>query len=416
MDHSLRTNAVHAGRADLSELGVHALPLDLSTTNPLPSLQEANQSLDTMAHGGHPQGCSVYARLHNPTVGRFEEALAGLEGSDEAVAFSSGMAAMTACLLAAREQGRHVVAIRPLYGGTDHLLASGLLGMEVSWSTPAGVADAIRPDTALVILETPGNPTLELVDIEMVVRQAQGVPVLVDSTFATPVLQRPLEHGARIVLHSATKFLGGHGDVIAGVVATDGEWAAALRRVRVVTGGILHPLAAYLLHRGLQTLPVRVEAAQRNAMEIINRLQKHPAVDRVLFPGLAGSDPLGVMERQMDGPGAVLAFEVYGGREVAAKVLEEVQLMTPAVSLGSTDTLIQHPAGLTHHVVDPEARSSCGISESLLRISVGLEDVDDLWTDLSGALDAAIAESAGTSLRLISSRRRRCRSAAGTSR
>ena len=389
MSHSFRTAAVHAGRADLGSLGVHALPLDLSTTNPLSSLAEANVSLDTMAHGGQPQGCSVYARLHNPTVSRFEEALAGLEGSEEAVAFSSGMAAMTACLLAAHEQGNHVVAIRPLYGGTDHLLASGLLGTEVTWSSAEGVADAMRSDTALVILETPANPTLDLIDIDMVVKQARGVPVLVDSTFATPVLQRPIEHGARIVLHSATKFLGGHGDVIAGVVATDGEWAAALRRVRVVTGGILHPLAAYLLHRGLQTLPVRVEAAQRSASEIAYRLQDHSGVEKALFPGLPGSDPLGLVGRQMEGPGAIVAFEVTGGREVASRVLEEVRLMTPAVSLGSTDTLIQHPAGLTHHVVDPEARSSCGISESLLRISVGLESVDDLWADLSGAIDRA---------------------------
>lgn len=399
MAHSFRTNAVHAGRADLSELGVHALPLDLSTTNPLPSLASANKSLDAMAHGGLPQGSSVYARLHNPTVARFEQALAGLEGSDESVAFSSGMAAMTACLLAAREHGDHVVAIRPLYGGTDHLLCSGLLGMEVSWSTPEGVADAIRPDTALVILETPANPTLELVDIEMVVRQARDAPVLVDSTFATPVLQRPIEHGARMVLHSATKFLGGHGDVIAGVVATDNDWAAALRRVRVVTGGILHPLAAYLLHRGLQTLPVRVETAQSGAIEMARRLQEHPTVERVFFPGLPECDPLGVIGRQMDGPGAILAFEMVGGREAAARVLETVELMTCAVSLGSTDTLIQHPAGLTHHVVDPEARVCCGISESLLRISVGLEAVDDLWADLSGALSAAVPAPAPTAWR-----------------
>lgn len=296
---------------------------------------------------------------------------------------------MTACLLAAREHGDHVVAIRPLYGGTDHLLASGLLGMEVSWSPAEGVADAIRPETALVILESPGNPTLELIDIEMVVKQARDVPVLVDSTFATPVLQRPLELGARIVLHSATKFLGGHGDVIAGIVATDEDWAAALRRVRVATGGILHPLAAYLLHRGLQTLPVRVEAAQTSAIELTRRLQEHPAVERVFFPGLAECDPLTLVGRQMDGPGSLVAFEVRGGREAAGLVLENVRLLTPAVSLGSTDTLIQHPAGLTHHVVAPEDRECCGISESLLRISVGLEDVNDLWTDLAMAFAVA---------------------------
>ena len=346
-----------------------------------------------MAHGGRPQGNSVYARLHNPTVDRFEVALARLERAPEAVAFSSGMAAMTACLLAAREHGNHVVGIRPLYGGTDHLLNSGLLGLNVSWSTPAGVRDAMRPETSLVILESPANPTLELIDIEMVVKQAGRVPVLVDSTFATPVLQRPMELGARVVLHSATKFLGGHGDVIAGVVATDEEWASALRRVRVVTGGILHPLAAYLLHRGLQTLPVRVGAAQETAIELADRLEEHPAVERVFFPGLAGCDPLRLVGRQMMGPGSLVAFEVRGGREAAARALETVRLLTPAVSLGSTDTLIQHPAGLTHHVVSPEDRESCGISENLLRISVGLEDVEDLWDDLAGALTRVSAAS-----------------------
>lgn len=393
MSYSFRTDAVHGGRSDLADLGVHALPLDLSTTNPLQSLGEATRSLDEMAHGGRPQGSSVYARLHNPTVDRFEVALAKLETAAEAVAFSSGMAAITACLLAAREHGDHIVAIRPLYGGTDHLLASELLGMEVSWSPPEGVADAIRPETALVILETPANPTLELVDIEMVVKQAANVPVLVDSTFATPVLQRPLEHGARIVVHSATKFLGGHGDVVAGVVATDEKWAAALRRVRVATGGILHPLAAYLLHRGLQTLPIRVEAAQKSAIELTRRLGEHPSVTRVFFPSLPDCDPLQLMTRQMMGPGALIAFEVRGGREAAASILESVRLMTPAVSLGSTDTLIQHPAGLTHHVVSPEDRQCCGISENLIRISVGLEDVEDLWSDLSRSLDSVSSTS-----------------------
>lgn len=390
MAHSIRTNAVHGGRADLADLGVHAPPLDLSSTNPLPSLEEATRSLDAMAHGGCPQGTSVYARLHNPTVDRFEQALAQLEGAAESVAFSSGMAALTACLLAARESGKHVVAIRPLYGGTDHLLASELLGMDVTWALPQGVADAIRPETTLVILETPANPTLELVDIEMVARQAGSIPVLVDSTFTTPILQRPLEHGASLVVHSATKFLGGHGDVVAGVVATDETWAAALRRVRVATGGILHPLAAYLLHRGLQTLPIRVEAAQKSAIEIARRLQEHPGIARVYFPSLPECDPLQLVGRQMSGPGALVAFEVCGGRQAAARVLEEVRLMTPAVSLGSTDTLIQHPAGLTHHVVAPEDRKCCGISEGLLRISVGLEDVEDLWADLSRAVEKAV--------------------------
>ena len=211
---SFETLAVHAGREDLSVLGVHALPLDLSSTYPLSDLVRGGESLELMAMGGQDKSNPVYSRLYNPTVGRFEEALAKLEGADEAVAFASGMAAMTACLLAAKQKGGHVVAVRPLYGGSDHLIASGLLGLDVTWAEPDGVHAALRSDTALVIVETPGNQTLALLDIEAVVAQACGVPVLVDSTFATPVLQNPLKLGASLVLHSATKFLGGHGDVL----------------------------------------------------------------------------------------------------------------------------------------------------------------------------------------------------------
>lgn len=386
---AFETLAVHAGREDFNSLGVHAPPLDLSTTNPLPDPEVGGASLEAMALGGAPQGSSVYARLHNPTVARFEQALARLEGGRDAVAFASGMAALSAALLAAQRDGkRHVVAVRPLYGGTDHLLASNLLGTEVSWAEPEGIAAAIRPDTALVIVETPANPTLELLDIARVVRDAQGVPVLVDSTFATPVLQRPIEHGATLVLHSATKYLGGHGDVIAGVVVSnDPEWTAALRQIRVGTGAVLHPFAGYLLHRGLQTLALRVRAAQENAARIARRLLEHPAVAEVFYPGLPGRDPQGLVGRQMAGPGAMLSFTVRGGYEAALRLLRSVELCTPAVSLGSLDTLIQHPASMTHRVVDPEAREAHGIGPSLVRLSVGIEHVDDIWADLARALD-----------------------------
>lgn len=382
------TRAVHAGRAGLRELGVHAPPLDLSSTFPLADLEAAVASVDALVAGGVPRGSSFYARMHQPTVARFEEALAGLEGAPAAVAFGSGMAAMTAALLAARADrgGSHVVAVRPLYGGTDHLLAGGLLGLETSFVRSAGVADAIRPDTALVVLETPGNPTLDLVDIEDVARQAAGIPVLVDSTFATPVLQQPLRHGAALVLHSATKFLGGHGDVIAGVLACGQDWAARLRQVRIATGALLHPLAAYLLHRGLPTLPLRVGAAQAAASFLAERLARHPEVRRTLYPGLPGADPQRLVGRQMSGPGAMLAFELAGGFEAARVLMDHLRLITPAVSLGSTDSLIQHPAGLTHRVVDAAAKQAAGISPGLLRLSPGLENPEDLWADLEQAL------------------------------
>jgi methionine-gamma-lyase len=389
---SLDTRAVHAGRGDLAGLGVHVPPIDLSTTNPLPDVELGGACYEALATGGLPVpgGTHVYQRLWNPTTGRFEQALAELEHCEQAVAFASGMAAITACLIAAAAEGRrHVVAVRPLYGGTDHLLATGLLGTEVSWVAPDAVAAALRPDTGLVVVETPGNPTLELLDLADIARQCggpDGVPLLVDNTFATPVLQRPVEFGARLVVHSATKYLGGHGDVLAGVVATDAAWAERLRRVRAVTGGILHPLAAYLLHRGLQTLPLRIRHQSDSAQKLAERLSGHPAVERVYYPGLPECDPRQLVGRQMAGPGAVLAFAVRGGLEQAARVAGGCELITHAVSLGGVDTLIQHPASLTHRPVTGEAKPL----PSVLRVSVGLEDVEELQADLERALDRAL--------------------------
>ena len=379
------TAAVHAGRADLGELGVHALPIDLSTTYPLSDVEAGGAAYDQFAGGGTPRtGDSfVYGRLWNPTVARFEDALAHLEGGSDAVAFATGMAAVTAVLMATVASGKpHVVAVRPLYGGTDHLLATGLLGTQVTYARPQEVAAAITDQTGLVILESPGNPTLDLIDIGAVVAAAGSVPVLVDNTFATPVLQRPLEHGASIVLHSATKFLGGHGDALGGVIVTDAETAQRIRPIRAITGSILHPMAAYLLHRGLPTLPIRVERQQRSATTIAAALAQHPAVRRVLHPSLPGANAHGLIGRQMSGPGSVLAFELAGGYEAALTTAKRVQLITHAVSLGGVDTLIQHPAGLTHRPVAAQAKPS----EGILRLSVGLEDPADLLADLEHAI------------------------------
>lgn len=384
MPHLSDTLAVHAGRHDLAALGVHVPPIDLSTTYPLPAVESGGDSYEVLATGNRPDGGSlVYQRLWNPTVARFEGAVAELEQSAEAVAFATGMAALSACLLAAVAGGRpHVVAVRPLYGGSDHLLASGLLGTEVSWATPDGVAAAIRPETGLVVVETPANPSLDLVDLAAITAQAGEVPVLVDNTFATPVLQQPTRHGATLVLHSATKFMGGHGDVMGGVVATTEDWSRRLRQVRAVTGGLLHPTAAYELHRGLQTLPVRVRAAQSGAEKVVAWLQTHPMVEQVRYPGLAECDPAALVGRQMSGPGTMLAFLARGGYDPAVRVAGACELITHAVSLGGVETLIQHPASLTHRPVAAAARPDAG----LLRLSIGLEDPDDLLADLERAL------------------------------
>ncbi len=380
------TRSVHGGRGDLAALGVHVPPIDLSSTSPVPDLEAGGSAYEHLATGGAllPGHSGIYQRLWNPTVARFEEALADLEGAEAAAAFASGMAALSAVLLSCVAAGTpHVVAVRPLYGGTDHLLATGLLGTDVTWASTDGVRDAITDRTGLIIVETPANPTLDLVDIQAVVDAAGDVPVLVDNTFATPVLQQPLTHGARIVLHSATKFIGGHGDLLAGVIAADEAWVARVRSVRAITGGILHPMAAYTAHRGLQTLPVRVRAQQQSAGVLASWLQGQDGVTRVHYPGLDGSDPDGLVGAQMSGGGAVLAFDV-GSYERARRVVQQCSLIGHAVSLGGVDTLIQHPASLTHRPVADHARPGQG----LVRVSVGLENVEDLMADLAQALSA----------------------------
>lgn len=383
---SVETRSVHAGRADLTALGVHVPPIDLSSTYPLPGVEAGGEAYEQMAGGGVPaEGQTpVYQRLWSPGVARFEEGLSDLEGGEAGIAFGSGMAALTAVLLACVSAGTpHVVAVRPLYGGSDHLLSTGLLGTRVTWTDVEGIAGAIEGDTGLVLVETPANPTLDLVDLRAVVAAAGQVPVMVDNTFATPVLQRPLELGATIVMHSVTKFLAGHGDVLAGALVTSQEWAQRIRPVRAITGAVLHPLAAYLAHRGLQTLPVRMAAQQDTAQVLATWLTQHPAVVHVHYPGLDGADPGGLVGTQMSGPGAVLALDV-GSYDNAAVVAEGTRLITHAVSLGGVDTLLQHPAALTHRPVAEGFKPGQGV----LRLSVGLESAEDLIADLDQALSA----------------------------
>lgn len=396
-DLTFDTAAVHAGREDLVALGVHVPPLDQSSTYPLPTVDAGGAAYERMATGGRPaEGDSlVYQRLWNPNVDRFERAVARLEGADAAVAYASGMAAISACLVATVAAGRpHVVAVRPVYGGTDHLLATGLLGTRVTWAREDEVAGAIEADTGLVVVETPANPSVELVDIAAVVRAAGDVPVLVDNTFATPVLQQPLALGAALSVHSATKFLGGHGDLLGGVVATDDAWAVRLRQVRALTGGLLAPMSAYQLHRGLQTLPMRVRAQQDNAMVVAAWLRRQRGVARVAYPGLGECDPRGLVGRQMSGPGSVLAIVLEGGYAAAAAFAQACRLVTHAVSLGGVDTLVQHAAALTHRPVAGDARPDLG----LLRLSIGLEDPADIVADLEHALTAARRAAVGAAV------------------
>jgi len=389
----LSSLAVHAGREDLNDLGVHAVPIDLSTTAPLPDVSDARDILDLLIAGEPlPEGAStIYRRAWNPTVARFESAMAALEGyvpggtplAVNGVAFASGMAATHAVILSRVAAGfPHVIAVRPLYGGTDAIIESGLLGTTVSYVEPHEIADHVTDRTGLVVLETPSNPTLELRDIADVVRQAGDVPVMIDNTFASPVLQQPLRHGAAFSVHSATKYIGGHGDAMGGVVLTSPELAASLRPLRTVTGGVMDPFTAYLMLRGLGTLPVRMRAAQESATVIAQWLAEQSGIDRVFYPGLPGADPAGLIGTQMSGPGAMLAFEMSGGFTAAERLCSSLDLITHAVSLGGIDTLIEHPASLTHRVVTQTAQPH----EAVLRISVGLEDPVDLVADLRQAL------------------------------
>src|SRR5262245_25545833 len=286
----LGTMCAHAGRERARARGAHVPLIDLSTTYPMLEPDATERAYDELAAGAPCAEEGVYARLHNPTVAGYEAAIARLEGADDAVAFGSGMAALTAVLLAVRRTHSHVVGIRPVYGGTDHVLSQGLLGLDVSWVGQTEVADAITPQTGLVLCETPQNPTLGQIDIAAVAAAACEVPLLVDNTLATPILQQPLRHGATFVVHSATKALGGHGDVLAGIVAARADAARRVRQIRALTGSVLHPLAAYLLHRSLQTLELRVLQAQQNAQSVVTRLLHDERVERVHYPGL-GSDP-----------------------------------------------------------------------------------------------------------------------------
>ncbi len=384
----LDTVAVHAAMEGVAESGSHVPPIDLSTTSPLLDLDSGGDSYENLATGGvlGDGDSAVYQRLWQPGVARFESGLSALEGTPGTVAFASGMAALTAALVACVTAGKsHVVALRPLYGGTDHVLASGLLGTTVTWVDADDVASAIRADTGLVVLETPANPTLELTDIRAVVDAAGDIPVMVDNTFATPVLQRPVESGATLVMHSATKYLGGHGDAMGGTVSGPDDWMVRLRQVRALTGALLHPFGAYLLHRGLRTLPVRVRAQQSTATALAERLDGHPALARVLYPGLPGQDPRGLIGRQASGPGALIALELAGGFDAARRFTQGCRLISHAVSLGGIDSLVQHPASLTHRPVEASAKPGAAI----VRLSIGLEHVDDLYDDIVTALAGA---------------------------
>ena len=336
----------------------------------------------------------VYTRLGNPTTEALEREMAFLEGGEAALACSSGMAATTIACLAHCRTGDKIVASNTLYGGTHQLFQEtlprlGIEVVEVDATDAAKIAAAIDDRTRLVHVETPANPTLTLVDLEAVsaICRNRGVPLMVDNTFATPYLQRPLELGADIVLHSATKYIGGHGDTVAGVLVGTKEFIDVARSAFMRDlGPVISPFNSWLLLRGLKTLPVRMDKHCENAMEIAQYLDFHPAVEKVLYPGLRTHPQHALAKKQMRSFGGMVSFIVRGGREAGRQIMNRVKLWTLAVSLGDVDSLIEHPASMTHSTYNEEQLTEAGIVPGLVRLSVGLEDPEDLVDDLKQAL------------------------------
>lgn len=363
-----------------------------------PIYQSSTFAFKSAKHGaalfaGEEEGY-VYTRLGNPTQAALEREMAFLEGGEAALAFSSGMAAISGVILYLCRNGDNLVSSDTVYGGTHNLYKETLPlwnieAREVNATDPDKIEAAIDEKTRLIFIETPANPTLAVIDIPMCAEIARRhhIPLVVDNTFATPYLQRPLELGADIVIHSATKYIGGHGDTVAGIVIGKKELIDNLRaQILRDIGGIISPLNAWLLLRGLKTLPVRMDRHCDNALEVAKFLSLHPKINWVRYPGLSTHPQHELARKQMDNFGGMIAFEVKGGRRAGEKLMDSVGLITLAVSLGDCDSLIEHPASMTHSTYSAEELQEAGISEGLIRLSVGLEDPSDIITDLKLAL------------------------------
>lgn len=397
-EHGIFTHAIHAGEEPDALTGAVAPPIHQSTTFAFRSADEAATAFERYTEPGllfqGRQDPYVYTRWGNPTITALERKIAALEGAEAALATASGMAAIASAVLTAVEPGEHVVSGQAIYSGTYELFSRKLppLGIEVSFvdtTEPANVAQALRPNTRLIYLESPGNPLLDITDIAAVVAIAReaGVMTMIDNTFATPVNQRPLELGIDVVVHSATKYLCGHGDAIGGAIVGPADLVhkARIGMLRDF-GGIISPFNAWLILRGMVTLPVRMERHNANALTLAGWLEGHPAIRLVRYPGLEHHPGHAVARRQMTGFGGMIAFEVSGGIEAGRRLMDRVRLCTVAVSLGDVRTLICHPASTTHSYIPAQARAAAGITDGFVRFSVGLEDPADIIADLDQAL------------------------------
>ncbi|MCK5780694.1 MAG: methionine gamma-lyase [Psychrilyobacter sp.] len=383
------TQAIHGG-AEKNPFGTLTTPIYQSSTFVFDTAEQGGRRFK-LEEGGY-----IYSRLGNPSSSVVEGKLALLEGGEAALATASGMGAISSTMWTLLKSGDHVIADKTLYGCTYAYLSHGLtkFGIEVEFidtSDLKTLEKTMKSNTKIVYLETPANPNLKIVDIKSVceiAHKTEGVRVVVDNTFATPYLQRPLELGADLVVHSATKYLNGHGDVVAGFVVGDLETVTQIRLIGVkdMTGSVLSPNDAFLLTRGMKTLELRMAKHCSNAYEVAKFLDSNENVEKVYYPGLVSHEGHEIAKEQMDGFGGIIAFDVKGGLEGGKKLLNSLDLCTLAVSLGDTETLIQHPASMTHSPYTIEERAAAGITEGLVRISVGLEDASDIIADLEQGL------------------------------
>jgi len=390
--HSSRmdTLAIHAGRHPDSHTGAVSVPIYQSSTFAFESCAQGAARFAGVEPG------YVYTRMGNPTVAALEEAVSTMEGGFGGLATASGMAATCTVGFALLGQGLHMIATDAVYGPSRVVFERDFsrFGVEASFVDTSDidvVRAAIRPETRLLFIETPANPTLKVTDLAACASLARehGIVMAVDNTFCSPVLQRPLEHGAHIVTHSLTKFINGHTDVVGGaIISRDEDLHDRIRRTLHYLGGTMDPHQAWLVLRGSQTLPLRVRAAQANAREMAAAIQSHPKVDWVAYPGLDDHPQYDTIRRQMDGPGSLISFEMKGGHDAGVALIEALRIPTLAVSLGGIETLVQHPASMTHAAMAPEARKTAGISDGLVRMSVGCEDLQDLLDDLGAALES----------------------------
>lgn len=389
------TRIIHGGQQADPETRAVSTPIYQSSTF---AFTDADQGADRFS--GAPGW--KYTRLGNPTVAALERNVALLEHGCGALGAATGMAAINSVYLTFLGQGAHAVVTDCVYGPTRTILETeyerfGVQATFVDSSHPDNVARALRPNTKLVYIESPANPTLRLTDIARCadIAHRAGAILVVDNTFASPYLQNPLQLGADVVVHSMTKFINGHTDVVAGIiVARKEEVLERIRAVHVNLGGTMDPHQAWLVLRGIKTLGLRMERAQANARALAYYLQRHAAVKWVNYPGLVDHPQHDLMKQQMRGPGALVCFGVRGGLEAGRRFINGVELATLAVSLGGIETLIEHPASMTHAGVSPDERSKAGITDDLVRIAVGCEDYDDLERDLEQAFEKAMAEEA----------------------